>query len=247
MVDDGELVFEAVRARVAAGEYLDSMLGLPGVDVEGGGAFNYAPDGRLQRIHSRRDPGFRAARDAGTIPPLPPLTPATPEALRAVEDAAGAPLPALLRRCYLELGNGGFGPGYGLRPAGPGPRTLRPAALEWRWSLVEASLLLICDWGCGIASLIDLHDPDGPMWALDPNDSDAPEDALFQEEITFTEWLGRWAVDGTLHQPFAVRTAPTARPHVEEEAVYEPWSADWSDIDWDAGLDASAARNGGDR
>jgi hypothetical protein len=37
--DDEDLVFEAVRARVDAGDYLDSMPGLPGVDTEGGGAF----------------------------------------------------------------------------------------------------------------------------------------------------------------------------------------------------------------
>ncbi|MFF5225885.1 hypothetical protein [Dactylosporangium sp. NPDC000521] len=35
---------------------------------------------------------------------------ATPQESRAVEDAVGAALPALFRRCCLELGNGGFGP-----------------------------------------------------------------------------------------------------------------------------------------
>ncbi|WP_238009528.1 hypothetical protein KZZ52_26990 [Dactylosporangium sp. AC04546] len=94
MVDDEELVFEAVRARVVAGEHLDHMPGLPGMDLEGGGYFEYAPDGRLQRIHERGEAGFRAARDSGRIPPLPPLTPATPEALRVVEDAASVVLPA---------------------------------------------------------------------------------------------------------------------------------------------------------
>jgi hypothetical protein len=93
--------------QVAAGEHLDSMRGLPGVDVDGGGAFQYTPDGRLQRIHGRWQPDFRAARDSGRIPPLPPLTPAAPEALCLVEDAIGAALPALFRRCFLELGNGG--------------------------------------------------------------------------------------------------------------------------------------------
>jgi hypothetical protein len=230
VLDDEELVFEAVRARIAAGEHLDSMLGLPGVDVEGGGAFQHAPDGRLQRIHWRWEPGFRAARDSGRIPPLPPLTPATPEALRVVEDAAGAALPALFRRCYLELGNGGFGPGYGLLPApegvGPEPGTLLGDRFsERRERLVNGSLLLICHWGCGIASFIDLRDPAGPMWAIDPNGT--PSEALFQEDLTFTQWLGSWA-ESALEQPAAERTAQqdaatTAYDDPWGDSLHDPW------------------------
>jgi hypothetical protein len=136
--------------QVAAGEHLDSMRGLPGVDVDGGGAFQYTPDGRLQRIHGRWQPDFRAARDSGRIPPLPPLTPAAPEALCLVEDAIGAALPALFRRCFLELGNGGFGPGYGLLPAPAGtepePGTLLHNSYHERGRLlVNGSLLVICN------------------------------------------------------------------------------------------------------
>lgn len=243
MVDDGELVFEAVRARVAAGEPLDSMPGLPGEDLEGGGVFMYAPDGRLQRIHARWQPGFRPARDSGRIPPLPPLTPATPEALRAVEAAVGGALPALFRRCYLELGNGGFGPGYGLLPAGPGPGTLRAAVLQRDRSPAEGPLLLICEWGCGIVSLIDVRDPDGPMWAIDPNGPDAPHDALFREDFTFTGWLGRW-VEGTLEQPAAERAWQW---DAETTADHEPWPADGPILGWDACQPVPRARKGGDR
>jgi len=195
--------------QVAAGEHLDSMRGLPGVDVDGGGAFQYTPDGRLQRIHGHWQPDFRAARDSGRIPPLPPLTPAAPEALCLVEDAMGAALPALFRRCFLELGNGGFGPGYGLLPAPAGtepePGTLLHNCYHERGSLlVNGSLLVICNWGCGILSLIDVSDRAGPMWTIDPNGPNNPNDALFRKNHTFTRWLGSW-VEEVLEQPAAVR------------------------------------------
>src|SRR5690349_9723867 len=101
MIDQDDLAFQAVRTRVQAGEYLDSMPGLPGADIEGGGAFQHAPDGRLQRIHSRWETGFRAARESGRIPDLPRLHPASLDAVESCEEVFGRPLPALLRRCYL--------------------------------------------------------------------------------------------------------------------------------------------------
>jgi hypothetical protein len=42
------------------------------------------------------------------------VTPVTMEELAQAEEQLGFALPALLRRIYLEVGNGGFGPGYGL-------------------------------------------------------------------------------------------------------------------------------------
>ena len=45
---------------------------------------------------------------------LAPLRPAPPAAVAEAEELAGRSLPSLLRRLYLEVGNGGFGPGYGL-------------------------------------------------------------------------------------------------------------------------------------
>lgn len=229
-------MFEAVRARVAAGEHLDSMPGLPGADRGTGSVFGYGPDGRMRRIFQRREPGFRAARDSGRIPPLPPLTPAAPEALHRVEEAVGAVLPALFRRCYLELGNGGFGPGNGLLPAptgsGPEPETLHDDQFSNRrgW-LVSGSLLLICHWGCGIASLIDVRDPDGPMWAIDPHGPNNPSDALFQQDLTFTEWLGRWA-EGVLDQPDGEQAGhwdePTAAAPSRQDAEPGPWHINWT-------------------
>jgi hypothetical protein len=54
------------------------------------------------------------AKAAGLVEKLPPLLVATPQAIALAEVALRYSLPTLLRRLYLEVGNGGFGPGYGV-------------------------------------------------------------------------------------------------------------------------------------
>jgi hypothetical protein len=54
---------------------------------------------------------------ASFAPPLPMPTiapPATVAEVDAAEVALGFAIPPLLRRLYTEVGNGGFGPNYGL-------------------------------------------------------------------------------------------------------------------------------------
>jgi hypothetical protein len=51
---------------------------------------------------------------------------ATLVAIEAAETAMGFRMPDLLRRLYLEIGNGGFGPGYGLVGVEGGMETIIP-------------------------------------------------------------------------------------------------------------------------
>jgi hypothetical protein len=60
--------------------------------------------------------------------PLPP--PATPTDLAAAEARLGLTLPPLLRRIYLELANGGLGPGYGIVGVAGGWTTDRRKSIE---------------------------------------------------------------------------------------------------------------------
>ncbi|MGI5486819.1 hypothetical protein [Microtetraspora malaysiensis] len=211
MIND-DLVFEAVLARVETGDYLDERAGLPGVDTEGGGAFKYAPDGRLQRLYWRGTPEYRAAQAAGRFVPLPPLMPASVEVVNECEALLGHPLPPLLRRCYLELGDGGFGPAHGLEPLQSILSDYRMQQQDWPepWKPKAKALLLVCHWGCGIASYVNCGDPSAGMWAIDPNP--APSDnfhvSLFPQPLSFTEWLHRWT-EGTLHQPWLVQDEKT--------------------------------------
>ncbi|MEU1727555.1 SMI1/KNR4 family protein [Nonomuraea sp. NPDC005692] len=137
---------------------------------------------------------FAAVR-ASVGPDLPP--PATETAVAEAEEAVGYPLPSLLRRLYLEVGNGGFGPrggvigvrGYDFWASDIYP-DITASALELRtepsgrWS----GMVQLMDWGCGIASLLDCRDPAGAMWGWDPNRC-CFHHALFPQDISFADWL----------------------------------------------------------
>ena len=107
MTDDE--VLRGIQALVDAGEYLDELLGVPGARLSGGGAFK-----GNQWLYVRGTPEHLEARAAGFVEKLPPLKPASVDAVEAAERRFGHAFPSLLRRLYLEVGNGGFGPGYGI-------------------------------------------------------------------------------------------------------------------------------------
>lgn len=85
------------------------------------------------------------------------------------EDRLGFRLPALLRQLYLEVADGGFGPGQ--NPPYPGgihrlsqsvefylsQRSHGPHEKDWEVDEVAwpEGLLPLCDWGCGRFSSID--------------------------------------------------------------------------------------------
>ncbi|WAE76846.1 hypothetical protein OUQ99_31395 (plasmid) [Streptomonospora nanhaiensis] len=229
MSDDDDAVFESLRARVRRGEYLDSRLGPPGTGGEGG-LWRRVGQGPLQKVYFRGTPEYEQALASGELEPLPPLTPATQDAVRECEGLLGGALPPLLRRCYLELGNGGFGPGHGLFPLrDPGNADSVVEALKQKdtwpsaWQTGEKTLLPLCPWGCGIESLVDCADPSGPMWAIDPNPTPPGEEdvALFPQELTLAGWMRRW-VEDTLQRPWLLQDEQTGQWRGATSAEYEP-------------------------
>ncbi|KYG21793.1 hypothetical protein SE92_17345 [Bradyrhizobium sp. AT1] len=112
-------------------------------------------------------------------------------------------LPPLLRRIYADIGNGGFGPGYGLIGLTNGvPDDTGKTAVEIYEMLRSASelawpdgLLPICHWGCAIYSCVDCLDPDFRMRIFDPNGHDGDDwtDAFFEESLSFEDWITSWA------------------------------------------------------
>jgi hypothetical protein len=109
---------------------------------------------------------------------LPMQLPVKPGDLAAVEMRLGFPLPDLLRRLYMEIGNGGFGPVFGLIPltsASLGASPQAEAELDlagedanlvnryrqqggWPGGLVPT---FYC--GCTVFELVDCRDPAGPV------------------------------------------------------------------------------------
>ncbi len=170
---DGDLV-HSIADLVATGHYRDEIPGKPGLALAGGGAFGIAPAGRRHRLYRRCSSEYRDAVQLGLVDELPPLATASQAAVEEAEALLGRRLPELLRRLYLKVGNGGFGPGYGILGVrgGHADDTKRNAIDYYRdefWPFLRRGLLPICNWGCAIYSYVDTSQPDGPMWAWDPN------------------------------------------------------------------------------
>jgi hypothetical protein len=208
-------VFDAVATMVARGEYRDELFGIPDVALEGGNWFRVLKSGSKQRIYTRGSADHLEAARTGLIERLPPLIAARPEAVAEAEAVVGFPLPKLLRRLFLEVGNGGFGPGYGVLGVRDGHRDdLGHTAIDlWRmahdtpaggWAFIGPNLLPICHWGCAIYSFVDCSADDGPMWGWDPNPGPTDARALFPSGLNVTEWLGLW-IAGRLYQPTLVQ------------------------------------------
>lgn len=120
----------------------------------------------------------------------------------------GFELPPLLKLLYLEFGNGGFGPGYGLIGMTGGVpddagKTAPEIYLQFRSAVEEEpsfcwphALLPICHWGCAIVSCVRCDECDYPMYIFDPNshsDESSWNDALFKEAAAFESWITAWA------------------------------------------------------
>jgi hypothetical protein len=81
-------------------------------------------DGLIARITDCVANPLLAVDAATWVCPMPTVAqPATPGEVDAAEVALGFAIPQLLRRLYIEVGNGGFGPNYGLE----GVTTIPPA------------------------------------------------------------------------------------------------------------------------
>ncbi|WBL80161.1 SMI1/KNR4 family protein [Bradyrhizobium xenonodulans] len=136
-------------------------------------------------------------------PPRAGLVPGNAADIAADEEHLRFRLPSLLKQIYAEIGNGGFGPGYGLIgltngvPDDTGKTAVAiydvfRSAPELGWS---DGLLPICHWGCAIYSCVDCRDPAFRMRIFDPNvlDGDDWTDAFFEGDSSFEDWIRSWA------------------------------------------------------
>ncbi|MFI6812450.1 SMI1/KNR4 family protein [Nonomuraea sp. NPDC050328] len=130
------------------------------------------------------------------------LPPASAEAVADAEEAIGAPLPPLLRRLYLEVANGGFGPRDGVLGVAGSDYAHHPEfadLLDARRAFGAApGLVWWFDWGCGIWTVLDCRDPAGPLWIWDAG---GERPWLTTQHMTLAQWLGA-AFDGRLERAF---------------------------------------------
>jgi len=163
----------------------------------------------INRIRERISEPLRATDGADLVPPRV-FPPATPAAIEATEQALGFVLPPFLRQLYLEVGNGGVGPGYGLSgvPGGTvadtgyhivdlyqGFSAVREADQVWRW---PERLLPVCHLGCAMYACVDCSSPSGAVtwWEPNPREDGEPLDRfLIPVASSLEDWLWAWVHD----------------------------------------------------
>ena len=132
--------------------------------------------------------------------------PASPAAVARAEATLGFALPATLRAIYLDVANGGFGPGYGvmgieggftddrkMTVVGRYQAFLAPDLSDpgWEWGPMW---LPFCHWGCNIYSVVDAVAPH-PVFYVEAGvkDSGAPMSSIvLPHKDTLDQWLDDW-------------------------------------------------------
>ena len=122
--------------------------------------------------------------------------------ITVVELALGFPLPPFYVRLLREVGNGGFGPGYGISGVPPGgfQDTDMPGDLleTYRAELasrddpawgVPPGLLRLCNWGCAQFSYIDGFTSTGRVITQEVGQNGVSH---FETAASLAGWLGEW-------------------------------------------------------
>jgi len=152
-----------------------------------------------------------------------PYAPLSPSLLRAAESRMGLHLPAILQRLYLEVANGGFGPGYGLLGLTGGATSSHKETLEteyalktrseprdphWRWPV---GLLPAFELGCGMFLCVDARAPKADVIVFEPNphvDGGPWTDAFFHSPHSVAVWLESWLNGGEMAKQVWLDTLP---------------------------------------
>jgi hypothetical protein len=158
----------------------------------------------IARIQHRADDPLTRTDNAGIALP-PRFPPVSGTELARSERRLGFRLPSFLAAVYQQVGNGGFGPGYGLigLPSGfahddgksivelyESYHITSPEDPTWQW---PDGLVPLCDWGCAIFSCVNCQA--GSVITFDPGEQPegAPMTLAFaQSHATIADWFEDW-------------------------------------------------------
>ena len=129
--------------------------------------------------------------------------------IQAAERRLGFELPQVLRDVYTRVGNGGFGPAYGLIGIEGGAvddlgQTVeelydsfcRPRISDSSWSW-PATLLPFCYYGCAIYFCVHCSSAGAPVYVFEPNiRGDGPWGRVLDLQFgSLAEWFESWLRD----------------------------------------------------
>lgn len=156
----------------------------------------------LQRVKTRaRDPYLAsdANQSEHATPPFRRIAhpPVTPEQIVEAERLLGFALAETLKQLYLEVGDGGFGPGYGLdrllfEPWPNSAGSVVHGHRQWDKSYWPEHLLAFCDWGCSILSFLDLQTGRVGIVDLSCSPEEPYNHALEWTSNSLEEWMESW-------------------------------------------------------
>lgn len=240
-VDAAPSVFSANVQSMSLGSMFDQLRELTGAL---GRVVQANRDGRVEPdlvAHAER-----IEQDMHTRAPMPLVTPATEVGVAQAEATLGFALPAPLRQVYLEVGDGGFGPGGGILSA-------HAAASAWRSLTDEPAgpaeqpwpryLLPFSDRNPGY-DCIDIRNGRIVVW--DPeeieDDSDRSWRRSFRDDTDslaayFEGWLSsRNPYEAAQEQAMAgvVEQARAARAHIASLSQEERMAMGLPEVGWES-------------
>jgi hypothetical protein len=142
---------------------------------------------------------------------IPP--PVSIHEMEVAEKKLGFTIPSLLRVLYLQIGNGGFGPGYGIFGLNDaGAKNYHKNLVDWYleytgfshpdYPVFPRQFLTICDWGDNITSMVDWTISKSPVFRFngDKYDEGAFEKVINPESPSLQIWLEDWVSDKSMFQ-----------------------------------------------
>ena len=127
-----------------------------------------------------------------------PHAPASTSLVEDAESKLGFKLPPLLQACYGQIGNGGFGPGYGLIGLQGGADSDFGTLVETYQQLKtdqeseenewQVGLLPFCSWGCNIFSCVDCLNESFPVLKFEDFE-------VWPQSYDLEQFFGLWIDD----------------------------------------------------
>jgi len=159
-------------------------------------------------------------------------------AVVAVERQMGVRFPELLRLVYTSIGDGGFGPGYGLLPLSPLKAEpdqdsvlglyqvfsgADPEEPSWVW---PRHLVPFCDWGCAIRSCVDCSSKEGAVVTFDPQEGEDWSGSFASTHASLEAWFSDWVAGvkiwDLMFEPDPSRATTSIHPFTREPVTFVP-------------------------